>query len=494
MLNRDFSARRCVVLFVVPLLCASVVSGQTRTQEKRTAVLVQAGDETPTEATKPLRGPKYLNLRFDEDFSYLDGLEGSYTSDYFDAIKNIHLGDDWRLSVGGEFRFQMQSETNKAFGATEPANDTFTLYRYMLHADLRYRNQFRVFVQGIVAHDEDRDLAPRGIDENIGDLQQFFFDWRPLGENNALTIRVGRQELQYGAQRFVSPLEWANVRRRFDAVKLFWSNETWNVDAFYAKPVPVQRRQSDQFNEDFDFYGVYATYKAIARHTLDFYFFAINNTGNPTNPNGNAGDVSRYTLGSRFKGKTGAIDYEAELAGQWGKWAGDTIQAWSLSLVSGYTFDVSCKARLGLGFDWATGDDDPTNGTVGTFDQMFPLGHKYLGYLDLVGRQNITAANVNLSAWLVPKKVKGAMAYHTFWLSEAEDAFYNAGGSAGRRDATGGSGQELGSELDLTVVWNVDTHSNVLFGYSHFWENNFISNTGPSQDADLFYVQYQMKF
>jgi len=88
-------------------------------------------------ADAPLPGPKYLNLRYDEDFSYLDGEPGSYKSDFFDPIKNIHLGPDWRLSLGGEFRFQMESETNKTFGATEPANDTFQLYRFLMPARVR---------------------------------------------------------------------------------------------------------------------------------------------------------------------------------------------------------------------------------------------------------------------------------------------------------------------------------------------------------------------
>ncbi len=494
MITRNAVVRCCGLALLANLLCSQAVLGQKQTQERRTARVAAARSQTPAEPKKPLPKPKYLNLRYNEDFSYLDGSEGSYEPDFFDPIKNIHLGEDWRLTLGGEFRFQMQSETNKGFGATEPANDTFTIYRYMLHADLKFRDLFRVFVQGAVVHDEDRDLGSRGIDENIADLQQLFFDLRFLGEDVPVTLRVGRQDLQYGAQRFLSPLEWASTRRRFDAVKVFWKNESWSVDAFYAKPVPVQRRQRDRFNEDFDFYGLYTTYKEIPRHTLDFYLFAIDNTGNPTNPNGKAGDVTRFTLGSRFAGKTGRFDYEAELAGQWGRWAGDTIQAWSWSVVGGYTFDVPSKARIGVGFDWASGDDNPTDGKVGTFDQMFPLGHAFFGYLDLVGRQNITAANVNLSAWMVPKKVKGAVAYHVFWLSDPEDSLYNAGGGAGRRDPGGKSGREVGSELDLTLAWKLDVHAKLLFGYSHFWDSDFIINTGPSEDADLFYVQYQFKF
>jgi hypothetical protein len=466
-----------------------VVSAQQPAEEKKK-------EEKPAPAAgKPKPGPKLLDLRYDEDFSYLDGEAGSYQEDFFDPIKNIHLGDDWRLTLGGEFRFRMEAETNKAFGATEPAQDTFTLYRYLVHADLKYHKLFRVFAQGIAAFDEDRDLALRPVDENRWDLHQLFFDVRVLGEELPLTLRVGRQELGYGNERYVSPLEWVNVRRRFDGVKLFAKGKTWDVDLWYVKPVVVQRKQRDRFDEDVDFYGAYATYKGIKDHGVDVYVLAIDDTGNSRNPNGKTGDRNVYTIGSRFWGKTAPFDYEAELAGQWGHWAGDTVQAWSWTLDGGYTFEpVAWKPRFGAGFDWASGDEKPGDGKVGTFDQLFPLGHKYFGFLDLIGRQNITSTNVNLTAWPVEKKVRTAMAYHAFWLNDDRDALYGVAGAPGRRDRTGHSGTEIGHELDVTLMWKVDVHSSLLFGYSHFWDSDFIIQTGPSEDADLFYVQYALKF
>ena len=463
----------------------------------------QQAEENPTVVAKELPapsvpGPKLLNLRYDEDFTYLDGEPGSYREDAFDPIKNIRLGEGWRLDLGGEFRVRLEAETNKTFGATEPAQDTFTIFRTLLHADLKHRDGFRVFMQGIMAFDEDRDLALRGIDENRWDVQQLFFDVRVLGGDPPLTLRVGRQELQYGHQRHVSALDWAGVRRRFDAVKLFAKGKTWDLDLWYAKPVDigqVQRKQRDRYNEDFDFYGLYVTYKGIPRHGVDGYFFAQDNTGNPINPNGRRGDVSRYTLGSRFWGKTAGFDYEAELAGQWGRWAGDTIQAWSWSLDGGYTFaELPWKPRLGAGFDWASGDDDPRDGKVGTFNQLFPFSHYYFGYLDLVGRQNIEAVNVNLSAWPVPGTVKARVAYHAFRLNQDKDALYNAPGRPIRRDPTGRSGKSVGQELDVTLTWKLDVHQSVLLGYSHFWDGGLIQRTGASENADLFFVQYGLKF
>ena len=71
---------------------------------------------------------------------------------------------------------------------------------------------------------------------------------------------------------------------------------------------------------------------------------------------------------------------------------------------------------------------------------------------------------------------------------------FRAPGRGVRRDATGHSGREIGQELDLTLLWKVDAHAALLLGYSHFWENNFIQQTGVSEDAELFYVQHTYEF
>ncbi len=484
----------CVAVLATPLFAQSGSGEKGSPVSERKPVAVKSAAQDG-EKGKPLPGPKFSNLRYNEDFSYLDNEPGTYREDFFDPIKNIRIDDDWRLSVGGEFRFRLESHTNFGLGANARTQDTFQQYRYMLHADFRYRDSFRVFLQGASVHDEDRDLRPRPIDENRLALQQLFFDIKPFGDDTPLTVRIGRQDLQYGAQRFVSPLEWASTRRRFDAAKAFWKADNWQLDFFYAKPVPVLRTKFDDYDEEFDFYGLYYTYKGIPRHGIDVFFFGIDDTRNRTNPNGNSGDVTRFTLGGRFYGKTGGFDYDAMLAGQWGSWGSDNIEAWAWTLDGGYTFEeIGWKPRIGIGFDWASGDRDAFDGSVETFDQLFPLGHAYLGYMDFFGRQNIQALNLNFTAWPVPGKVKFRAAHHTFWLESRDDAIYNVAGAPGRRDPTGSSGRELGHELDLTLLWKVDVHSSMLFGYSHFFESDVIQNTGPSDDADFFYVQYRLKF
>ncbi|MHC5090120.1 MAG: hypothetical protein ACYSOJ_00605 [Planctomycetota bacterium] len=74
-----FSLRRnliLTVLFVVAITAASQLQAQHA----------------------PPREPAYHNLRYEEDFSYLDGPEDSYLQDIWNPIKWIAIGDDWHLT------------------------------------------------------------------------------------------------------------------------------------------------------------------------------------------------------------------------------------------------------------------------------------------------------------------------------------------------------------------------------------------------------------
>ncbi len=161
---------------------------------------------------------------------------------------------------------------------------------------------------------------------------------------------------------------------------------------------------------------------------------------------------------------------------------------------SGYTFkDVPCTPRASIGYDYASGDGSPTDSSVGTFNQFFPLGHAYFGYIDVVGRQNIHAVHAR-GDFKPLDKLKVWVQFYSFWLDDGKDVLYNAGGAGIRRDVTGGSGNYVGSELDLAAKYQLDHHSAFLGGYSHFWPGAFVKGTGPNDAIDFFYVQYQFIF
>jgi hypothetical protein len=459
-----------------------------------TTVFAFAGPAAAEDTTKAQ--PRYLNLRYDEDFSYLDDPPEDYAKDLWDPIKWVPLADDWHLTLGGQARFRFESETNKSFGGTEPSQDTFFLQRYFIHADLKHSGGLRFFLQGKFAYVDNRDRASgfAGFEDHA-DFHQAFVDIPSLIGEQTVMFRLGRQELQYGAQRLISPLDWGNTRRTFDGIKVFADLPEWRVDAFAVRPVLVDRRNLDDEDEKVDFYGLYTTFKGTKALSADFYFLLLKNNNLLLNSNDNLGRRTLYTIGSRLWGKKNNWDYETELAAQFGTFAGDRVRAWMATAGGGYTFtDLIWKPRLALLYDYASGDRDPTDGTHSTFNQHFPLGHAWLGYLDLVGRSNIHAIKAQLKV-NPSKKVTAWADFHTFFADQDRDALYSAGGSKLRPAPVGGAGShKFGHELDLAVKIVIDSHTTALIGYSHFWPGGFVRATGDDDEPDLIYAQIEYKF
>lgn len=434
--------------------------------------------------------PSYNNLRFEEDWSQFPP-EGS--DSVFDPIKKIELSDNVWMSIGGELRTRFEVWNN--FGFNDANNDAFTQYRAFLHTDLHVGEHWRFFLEGRFSGLTKRDL-PGGrrdaLDADYGDIWNAFVEAEyDVGGVN-LVARAGRQELQYGKQRLVSPLDWSNNRRIFEGglVKLSGDDGMWSADLFVTSPVIIDRHEFNEHDDDHLFSGVYGTRKVAGSKVagVDAYFLALNSINDATV------DEDRYTLGARVWGDViENLSYDVEAAYQFGDVNSGDISAFMITGEAAYTFaDLKWTPRVGLGAGYASGDDDPLDSDVETFKQLFPLGHAWLGYIDVVGRQNIINLRVMAGAWPILKTLRVNADLHFFWLADADDGLYNAGGVKIR--AGNGSERDVGTELDLTVLYKVNRHTDVLIGYSHFFAGDLIDQPGPSDDIDFFYTQVGFTF
>ena len=235
----------------------------------------------PAKAAAPKKEPTpYKGLYYANDFSYLtDSYDGPIY--WGDNWKNLNVGQNGKLSIGGELRYRYHSEQGQGRTAAFPTtgfNDTdndFGLLRLRLFADYKATDRLRFYIEGIyadVVHSNDEYL-PRGpIDRNFGDILNLFAD---VKISDSTTVRIGRQELLYGAQRLVSPLDWANTRRTFQGVRTISKFDNFDVDAFWTQPVPVLFNEFDRGTEQTDFYGTYITYKGLKNSKLDLYYLGL---------------------------------------------------------------------------------------------------------------------------------------------------------------------------------------------------------------------------
>ncbi|MFB3887175.1 MAG: alginate export family protein [Thermodesulfobacteriota bacterium] len=453
-----------------------------------------------SESTSEPKRPAYQIRRFDEDWSGLKGVNRSQTGDFWDLIKFIPVTEDYNvwLSLGGQVRERYEYYHQYFFGASAPEkSDGYLLSRFRLSADLHITPYFRLFAEGKSSLSTERELLGGRSNSYVDtiDLQNGFGEFMlPLGKETSVMLRGGRQELLFGAQRLVGPSDWGgNVRRTFDGGLGVIRYRDWSITPFWAEFVPVKKHDFNESTSRNKLYGVYSTGGLhILPLNVDLYWLDVNNKTAAFN--GTSGRERRHTLGGRIWGKIGTtgLDFEVEGAGQFGEIGHQDIAAWMLTAILGYSPPIAnLSPRVYAEFDYASGDSHP-GGDVGTFNQLYPTGHSFLGYIDYIGRQNIISPSAGLSL----NPIRGlsiSLQEYFFWRESDRDALYNKSGGV-IRPGTTTTARYVGSETDLYITYNLDRHILVYGGYSHFFPGDFIDKTGPDKDSDFLYTAIQYTF
>lgn len=434
---------------------------------------------------------------FDVDFKYL--AKPDHEKDFFDPVKRIHLGDDFLLSFGGQFWYRYMREADSRLTNKE---NNFHLTRTRFHADLWYQDKVRLFAEFLDARtwSQGPNFNPLPTDTNHTDMLNLFADIKIANiKDGPAYLRVGRQELVYGSQRLISTLDWVNTRRTFQGVKGFWRTPTFDLDAFWMRPMVTQKNQFDNWDEKREFFGLWGTYKPKysflkGAALMDMYFLSLDdNRGIDAGRNNIKGDSLIHTIGSRIAGNQEQFLYEIEGMYQFGQRANLDISAFAAATGLGYQFKVPMNPQFWLRYDFASGDGNAKDGAYNTFNQLFPFGNYYMGWIDRVGRQNIHDFNAQFN--LHPMHwTTLTMQYHRFYLANKQDFLYNASGAGTLRDITGQSGSYVGDEIDVRLNMHVDRHQDVLVGYSKLFAGDFMKKRAPGVNPDLFYVQYNFRF
>lgn len=462
---------------------------------KRTLVLVALALAAAPPALAADRERKYSLIRSDEDWSWLDTTPPA-ARDPFDGVKNARLSDAWTFLLGGATRLRVESDTGRSLGASPAESDTLERFRTTLHWQVEHREDFRWFVELRWADTMDADRAVSPLMRDDPDVQGFFLEGTlASATSHPVTLRAGRQELLFGAQRLVSPLDWSNTRRAWDGLSVVARTKTTRTTAFATRPVVHEIHSFDSPSDELSFSGVTFQSKPREGHVVEAYGWLLHDaSGKYVSSTGRKGDVDRFTWGAWWSWSSGGWSGDAEAAAQTGSAADDDVRALMLSASAGFQWkQAPCKPRASVGLDHASGDGSPLDRTVGTFEAPFPLGHAYLGHVDLVGRKNVQAARAQVELWPA-KGVKLEAALHRFRLAEAEDALYDAANAPLRRDATGASGTDVGTELDVLATWTFRVHHQVGIEIARFWSGSFLDRSGAGNDVTWGWVGYEFKF
>lgn len=422
-------------------------------------------------------------FRYDEDYAFLR--DPARRTEPLDGLKFVPLGQDpaWYLSIGGEARMRYEYFREPGFGLRGLDHDDFVLQRFLLHADVHTGEHVRGFVQFVSGLQAGNESEPSPTQDDALDLQQAFADLS-TGEvgTGRWRLRAGRMEMSYGSSRLVTARDAPNIRLNFDGVRGTYAAGESTIDAFLTRPVQQKRGLfNDEANEDQAFWGVYAVTPlgGPLATKLDLYYLGLERA--EARFASGVADETRHSIGARFSGTPGGWDYDVEAVFQFGSFGEDQIRAWTIASNIGYTFrGAAWTPRVGLKANIASGDQDPSDGTLGTFNAMFPRAN-YFNEANLIAPANFF--DVHPSVQVSPlETVTLTAAVEGVFRQSTRDAVYSPGRIG--IPATASDRRYVGTGLTLQADWTISRNASMTASYTHFARGPVVEDAG-GEDVDF---------
>lgn len=395
------------------------------------------------------------------------------------------------VRFGGEFRLRYERQDN--IGFRDGADDGYLLYRLRLNLQVQPRPWLTLFAEGQDARVGWNQRVPNAPSyQDTFDLRQAFVQ---LGsESQPLSVRVGRQELAFGEERLVGASNWANTSRTFDAVRLDLRSRNARVTAFTSSVVVTRDGEFNHHTQGNNLHGVWSSFERLIPKARVEPFFLWRLAPRVRAESGSFGKLDERIAGVRISGSiTTRLAYVTEMVLQRGDSAGDSISAWAghWRIEQGLPGQWSPKLRVES--DYASGDSNPADGRLGTFDVLYPTPHDKYGLADQVGWRNVQHLGTTFE---VRPKAKFAVQakFHTWWLASARDGLYSAPGVLLVRDPLGRSGRHVGEEVDGEALWTPGKR--VLFGagVGHLFPGGFLKNASPGRGYTSLYLVGTYRF
>jgi hypothetical protein len=436
---------------------------------------VAAQDREDSEAAE--RPPLHL-MRAEEDYSYLRR-GSSFAPDAFDALKFIPLAADGGiyLTLGGEFRPRVEFFEHPDWTVDR---EGFYSQRLSLHASANLGENVRLF--GEVYHGLLSRGEPEFAEDDDLDLHQGFIDLRVgTGDSEAVALRLGRQELSYGSARLVGLREGPNIRRSFDAGRVIYSAPSVRLEGFIGTEVRLEPGIFDNSrNRDMLFWGAFGAFTLpflTGNNELYYLGFDVEQASFDAT----TGAETRHTIGLRRSGMLGSsFRYNTEIMYQFGKFAGRNISAFAIETDYHYRLNrVTLRPEPGVKLDYISGDRDPDDGTLNTFNPLF-TNPAYFGLLTQITPMNLLDVHPSLGLELA-EGIELVLDWDVFWRAALEDGLYSPPRFLAREgDST--QPRFIGHQPGFELVYRVNRHVTWRGEASYFLSGPFIEESGESRN------------
>ncbi len=471
--------------------------------------------------TDPPRYVKQANKTWLKDFdSFLDtnwldlGLEQRFRYEYRD--NDFRRRDQTEDKRGSQTLDEPILLRTRAYIGIKNILDPF---RFALEIQDSRQN-----LGGYIHEVETRDTNDLHILQGYLELnfKETFLGKDPLGNDRPIWIRAGRHAWEAGDRRLIARNEWRNTTNNFYGLRANIGDKKndWQLELHAVNPVQRFRDADDKTDKSQDFYGAILNYRGwsdIVTFEPSYFLFKQDGDKVKFNANGEVqGDANKIDreihIGVlRAYGVIPAtqFDFDGSYNKQWGKVQrlvnSEKIEvdhdAHAYNFEIGYNVKHPWKPRVSSFYGLATGDKTPQGidtTPMERFERLFGFARPWSND-DYIQMENIRTNKVRLE--FDPKisfldNVKVDTGFSWYRLDSATDR-WNAGGDV--RDATGGSGRDLGKEYDLRVRFPINQYASLNLGYAYFWGGDFVTSpvtfrsvTGSgnrSSESEFFYTE-----
>jgi len=442
------------------------------------------------------------------------------------------------VSFSGQFRPRWESQNN-ADDASNSRN--FFATRTRLNAKANVNANTEVFIQlqsvqnwgntnaGSAGSDADTSV---GVHQGYVKLKNFF--------GQAVDAKIGRQEVVLDGHRLFGHTGWTTGAQTNQAVRLDHSagNHTLNY-IYIAESEAGSINNSDDANDHYHI--IRANTQGILGGDLTGMFVVADFNSAATD--GSDENVF-YTVGARQKGKLGGLDYRIEYYHQFGDGgvdaaSADHANAYTINATNsnagnidrdahmfgirvGKTFkNASMSPTFTVWYDSLSGTDDSDidGSDYGAFHTLQDTGHKFYGLIDNFtsdvgdGTQRMGLQDLALKTkFKVSASNTLKIDFHQFWTqtdltdNDSDTIRANpAGAFAATVNGAGELSNDLGQEIDVTLVHKYDSNTKFVAGYSHYFTtltHSYLNASGAAADSvrnqndgqDWMYVMVDTKF
>ena len=303
-------------------------------------------------------------------------------------------------------------------------------------------------------------------------------------KNKALSLKIGRQELNYDDQRLLGGLDWLQQARRHDAAVLKYETKAWMLHAGAAFNQNKELSSGTIYNSNpagnytsttnggtmyKSMQYVYAGRKLKSGNASFLFFtdqFSKYHMDSVTNIKAyEQGSWGRATTGFYVNNTFSKLGVTASAYYQFGKTA--TAQKLSSFLLSASAqYAVSKKLNTVAGVDYTSGGNNGT--TSNTFDPLYGTPHKFWGLMDYFYVASPFGKN-----GLVDYYVKAKFKASDKWLLSADFHQFN---SAESINTTSNNKKNFGQEFDVIGSYNLTKQINIEGGFGHFFATSLLTS------------------